>query len=329
LPKGFEFSAQDVTSRETVITVSIRRHRNKIGPRFGKVILPESNGTDTKEAHQANGKPKKDAKTNLDSGFDDMDLFEAVRNEYKKLAGPWRVFSAKTLRRITVGYSSACTLHYDPQDCALHATARSPRYLASRGLGDTFSENEALQHFRRPRLGRNKYAWVHWGRRLAGVTDAHTTSLPELSPESKEAEVSENNGPNPPAKSPRHWPDSVEWGRRKSGAVPVPPLPTDLIYVKDFETLSCEDGAVACSPGLELVKGWSVLRILVVFMLTLVLAIAAVLLWTFLGVSDDASIVGFRDAGSRVGSGLLLGVLVLIMGWTGMAGWMGLSWLVN
>jgi len=157
----------------------------------------------------------------------------------------------------------------------------------------------------------------------------HATSLPELPPGSEGLEVSQNIDPDPPSKSPRHWPDNMEWAGRKSGAIPIPPLPSDLVEVKDFEASVGEHDATACSPGLELLEGWSVLRISLCSMLILAMAIAAVLLWIFLGVSDDVSTVGFRDAGSRVGSGLILGVLVLILGWTGMAGWMGISWLVD
>ena len=37
---------------------------------------------------------------------------------------------------------------------------------------------------------------------------------------------------------------------------------------------------------------------------------------------------GFRGAGSRVGAGLLMGISVLLVGLSGIAGWVGVSWLV-
>ena len=37
---------------------------------------------------------------------------------------------------------------------------------------------------------------------------------------------------------------------------------------------------------------------------------------------------GFRDAGDRVVAGVVVGIGVLLLGLSGMAGWMGVSWLV-
>jgi hypothetical protein len=37
---------------------------------------------------------------------------------------------------------------------------------------------------------------------------------------------------------------------------------------------------------------------------------------------------GFRGAGDRVGAGAVMGICVLLIGLSSMAGWMGLSWLI-
>ena len=93
--------------------------------------------------------------------------------------------------------------------------------------------------------------------------------------------------------------------------------------------------------GLEFVLSWSVLRLSLALVLVLVASIAAVLLWIFLGPSrafmnpdsfdpDNTTTYngGFRGAGERVGSGIVTGICVLLIGLSSMAGWMGVSWLV-
>ena len=96
--------------------------------------------------------------------------------------------------------------------------------------------------------------------------------------------------------------------------------------------------------ALELVEGWDVVKITFAFLLVVVLSLLATLLWTFLGVNggvvlqNDAMIgfpvelrmksAGFRGAGARVEVGLALGILVLLLGWSGVGAWVLLSWLV-
>jgi hypothetical protein len=71
-------------------------------------------------------------------------------------------------------------------------------------------------------------------------------------------------------------------------------------------------------------------------------SVAAVLLWIFLGQSrtfmtpdsfqpQDMTTIysgGSRGAGDRVGAGVVMGICVLLIGLSSMAGWMGLSWLI-
>lgn len=96
--------------------------------------------------------------------------------------------------------------------------------------------------------------------------------------------------------------------------------------------------------ALELIEGWNVRKIALAFLIAVVLSLLATLLWTFLGVSggvglqNDAMVgfpvelkmmsAGFRQAGTRVQTGLSLGILVLLLGWTVVGAWMLLSWLV-
>ena len=96
--------------------------------------------------------------------------------------------------------------------------------------------------------------------------------------------------------------------------------------------------------GLEFVTAWSVWRLSIALGLVLVASVAATLLWVLLGQStsfanldpstfsesndDPIQGSGFRGAGSRVGAGLLMGISVLLVGLSGIAGWVGVSWLV-
>ncbi|MCJ1390291.1 hypothetical protein MMC18_003149 [Xylographa bjoerkii] len=96
--------------------------------------------------------------------------------------------------------------------------------------------------------------------------------------------------------------------------------------------------------AVKFVENWSVRRLTIVTTVVLVLSVAAALLWIFLGVNTtkvegQSMAVGSAGkpvlqkemittgTGGRVEGGLLLGLLVLLLGWTGISGWALLSWL--
>ncbi|MCJ1238054.1 hypothetical protein MMC14_006042 [Varicellaria rhodocarpa] len=93
--------------------------------------------------------------------------------------------------------------------------------------------------------------------------------------------------------------------------------------------------------AVELVEGWNGGKIALAVGFVVFLSVAVVVLWIFLGVGGEQAgflgfrgigkegEAGFRGAGGRVETGVLLGVLVLLMGWTGVAAWTGLSWFVT
>lgn len=92
--------------------------------------------------------------------------------------------------------------------------------------------------------------------------------------------------------------------------------------------------------GLEFVLSWSWKRIVTALVLVLLVSVAAALLWIFLGTSVRTEVgmysriptiaigEGFRDAGDRVSTGVVIGICVLLLGLTGIGGWLGVSWLV-
>lgn len=166
---------------------------------------------------------------------------------------------------------------------------RSPRELAFKGLIDTFSEDKILAHYHRPAMGKSRYAFVHWAHRLAAAEN-------------------------------RRAPERENARREVEG---------NLVRKLDQPE------------GLEFVLSWSILRLSLALLSVLILAVSAVLLWTFLGRSttfDDLETgepggisvhgSGFMNAGDRVGTGMAMGICVLLIGLSTIAGWMGLSWLV-
>ncbi|KXT18779.1 hypothetical protein AC579_8249 [Pseudocercospora musae] len=121
----------------------------------------------------------------------------------------------------------------------------------------------------------------------------------------------------------------VKWARELAAAGNVDKSPQD-IEKQDLARLETDSEP---SEGLEFVVGWSISRILLAVLMVVLLAIAATLLWIFLGRNTPASWpapahAGFKDAGDRVGTGVVIGVLVLLIGMTGISGWLGVSWLV-
>lgn len=103
--------------------------------------------------------------------------------------------------------------------------------------------------------------------------------------------------------------------------------------------------------ALELVEGWSTRKFLAAVVAVLVCSLTITLLWIFLGAggdtlgfeSSDVSLpgglmgsnavtvenpIGYKGAGGRVETGVALGILVLMFGWTSIGAWILLNWLV-
>ncbi|KAK0840972.1 hypothetical protein LTR03_010211 [Friedmanniomyces endolithicus] len=231
---------------ESELTLGIRRANLHSLPRVTSLTIPASNEFSAIRSRSITTKERHFKA--LD--FDDEELFRQLRLRY-----PDR------LRK------------------RLHQP-RSPRVLAYRGLSDTFSEEKILQHYRKPALGRQRYAFVHWAHRLAAA---------------------------PPVRTPQGDDDVRQT--------------VEVDLVRRMEQ----------PEGLEFVVSWSIARIMLVIAVILALSIGAALLWVFLGrntVFGGLPHGGFHDAGDRVGSGVLIGICIILIGLTSMAGWLGVSWLV-
>lgn len=272
---------------ESILTLSIRPSKPNNRRRVTTLTIPAPNNFSIAASSPNEKRNEHPQPFRTPDNFDDKDFFRQVQLAYSTLAGPWRHLSARTLKRIVVSGSAS-----QAADAGYGwlAQPRSPRELAFKGLQDTFGGDKIWAQYRRPGMGKGRFAFVHWARRLA------------------EAE-----------------------GRDRS-------------FREDGE----RDGALVRRleqpEGLEFVMGWSVGRILGALGLVLVATLASVLLWVLLGPAgtnmsfapsgDEGSGPvttpggGFRGAGDRVGGGVAMGICVLLVGLSSIAGWMGASWLV-
>lgn len=276
---------------DSVMTTTIARSNLNSRMRISTLLIPApSDLRRTLKSGSATAQEKHFA--TLD--FDDMEFFRQLRYQYNHLLGSYRWLSARSLSAITV--SGTASQQADAGYGWLHGT-RSPRFLAAKGLSDTFSEEKLLMHFRDPKKGKSRFAWVCWAHRLAA---APVSSAPPSAPQT------------PGVGSPF----SARTANR-----------TSMIRRAEHHE------------GLEFVVSWSWKRILVALTMVVMFSIAAALLWIFLGTDSRAAGgapvsgtgtagAGYRDAGARVGTGVAIGICVLLIGVAGMGGWIGVSWLV-
>lgn len=269
-PSPLRTSASIDRGRESILALSIRRHEGTShARRFTRMTIPANLDAASKLGAASPGAKEKHFDT-LD--FDDAHFFHKLRDTYHSLAGPFRFFSARTLQCIEVSHSACASDGYtNIYDVAgvgrcSHESPRSPRFLASRGLTDSFSTAEIMKYYQHPDLGKARYAWVHWAHHIS-ILPAHLRSP----------------APAPPADS------------------PAARLSSKVSKEKDVET-----GGDQCAAGLEFVEGWCAWRILLAIVAVGVCATAAALCWILLGVDLARFPSGYRDAGQRVEGGSTL-----------------------
>ena len=319
-------SSEDTISRESVLSVCVRRNNANRPARVSRMVLPKS--ADLRSPNMTS--PEKNEKHFESLDYDDSHFFQQLRSEYSKLRGPFRFLSAQTLQRITVeyfGHRSGRPVQCGSCDHAGSEAMRSPRLLAFKGLADTFSEEKLMEHYRNPKAGRARYSWVHWAHRIAASTTPALLKIPITPPppgsaatdgtfedEGKGASNSNNNNGS------GNGNDANEASKAKEAA--------DNYDVDSGET--AENSGV----GIEYIEDWSIPRIASALAVILLLAIAATLLWIFLGVgpalaNGDIVTGGLRNAGERVVTGLVFGVFVFLIGLVAVLAWVWVSWLVT
>jgi hypothetical protein len=282
---------------ESILVLSIRRCETSSNRprRVSKISIPGNVDAPPPKMSSSSDKTKQKHFDSLD--FDDAHFFHELRKTYRHLAGPYRFFSARRLQYIDISHSITCSdkhslefgLRSRTASFCSHDFPRSPRFLASRGLTDSFSAAELMKHYNNPKIGKARYAWVHWAHRISSVA-------PQIqSPASA-----------PPADSPA----------------------ARLASSKATETDHMV-GDGGCAAGLEFVEGWCAWIISVAVVSVVLCALAAALCWIFLGPNMFILSSGYRNFGERVEGGCLLGAFVLMIGWSGLIGWATLSWLVE
>ena len=155
-----------------------------------------------------------------------------------------------------------------------------------------------MRHFRNPALGKSRYAWVHWAKRLANRPDHMGVPAPD-----------------PPADSP-----AVRMAKAREDR--------EIRLLHAGEERGFPSYA-DCAASLEFVEGWSAWRIFLALAVVKILALAGAICWILLGVNLSRFETGYRSAGERVAGGAMLGTFVLLTGWTSVAAWLGLSWIIE
>jgi hypothetical protein len=298
-PKNSSPRSPASLNEKTVLALSIRRRgSNSSRPtKIFKLSIPAIVDAPLMKMSPVSDGTHEKHFDNLD--FDDASFFREVRKKYSYLAGPSRFFSARTLQHIEISHSvaskSSYSLDYNLGANAVgsctHDFPRSPRFLASRSLTESVSATELMKHYNNPRMGKARYTWVQWAHSLASTSSQRSLA------------------PAPTADSP---------SARLTASKAV-----------ERDSIGGDCDGVECTIGFEFVKGWCAWRILLAVLFVVLCAIAAALCWIFWGTDRLFGNIRYKGAGGRVEAGCLLGVFVLMIGWSGVLGWVGLSWCVE
>jgi hypothetical protein len=291
-------SATSPTPQEAILALALRRRNNGQAWQVSELRIPAS--PDIVPVISQKGK-ENSSEAHFDTlDFDDAHFFAQLRLAYARFTGPFRFFSARGLQHIHVLHSELYDSSNELPCCnsshssCQHNLSRSPLRVVSQGLSDSFSESNLMAFYHCPRLGKASYMWVHWAHRIA-CTPAHLLPPAPIPPA---AITSTHSSPAVPTSRPAS-PPKVALAENKSVA------------------------------GLEFVRGWVRWRIGLAVILVLLLTVAAVVIWTVVGVDQaDGLLVGNGDV-SRLVPAFLLGVVVFAVGFATVGLWAGLSWLID
>ncbi|KAF1848423.1 uncharacterized protein K460DRAFT_266582, partial [Cucurbitaria berberidis CBS 394.84] len=234
--------------------------------------------------------------------FDDRFFAEQLRAGYHELAGGWfaRAFSARKLCRIQLGLASTWS-GSTSQD-----SVRGTAGLLEKGEGidscsDTrspFTEDGLLKLYKKPLAGKARYTWVHWARRVAASNDSRRP---------------------PPSRQ------STRPSRRRARSLDSPQMEDEKISCGAYlhEELHAAPDTVAT---IQFVHSLSTLRVLSALTLMLTLSVLAALLWICMGAAGTGwRLTLSRERSDRVGSGMAIGILVLLFEALGFVAWVLLS----
>lgn len=274
--------------QDSTIWLSLQeRAQQKVekAPKLVKIVVPSSLTISSPDLKRR----EKGTVTTLD--FDDKFFAEQLYNSYLSLTGNWfkRCFSVRVLKNIRLGqintWSGTTSPPYRPGTSGLLAAGAGTD--TDDDARSPFTEHSLMSLYRNPKAAKARYTWVHWAQRVAATNTARPSSW------SRRRTQSLDNNPflfPPPA-----------------GAKVDNELPQSITTI-------------------QFVHAVSKLRVLSALLLMLVLSTAAALLWIFLGPAGTGIWSGEgRQRTDRVGSGMAIGVLILLLESAGFGAWLWFS----
>ncbi|KAL9095433.1 MAG: hypothetical protein Q9165_002304 [Trypethelium subeluteriae] len=311
---------------EHILTLSLH-HANPshYPPRTTQVVIPATGSQDFRPVRRSSTLRIRE-KHSDGLPFDDCELFRRLHDAYARLAGRWRLVSARKLKRVVVHSGQAGP---STRDSVVASSMVATNMGFDSDAADELSEVAFLQLLRSPAKRRARYVWVDWARRLGEggtLAASYKTFEPHrrapVPPSVGIDDVGEVDGERRGGEGGNRRDGVREASRGRAGEI------GDRQHVADGRR---RHG----SARLELVLGCAVGRILAAILVVLGLAIGATLVWILLrlpkknlGMLPGYGYEGYRGAGGRVEGGCVMGILVLIVGWTGVAGWIWISWAV-
>ncbi|KAF1949265.1 hypothetical protein CC80DRAFT_275494 [Byssothecium circinans] len=159
--------------KEARLWLTLRKEpRNRVEQMTISSTLRKGSKRSRGKSRKPSGSPAKNGDVvGASIDFDDMIFAERLKAAYNTLAGPWflRLFSARGLRTIRVAQHAVWS--GTTVDNSHRATGR---LLAAHGGYDLdpeaqtpFTEYSLMKLYRDPKLGKARYTWVHWAKRVA------------------------------------------------------------------------------------------------------------------------------------------------------------------
>jgi hypothetical protein len=277
---------------ESVVWLGIQRKPRWLGStasdtrKITKIVVPSNLTTSNPDP---SNKRKKGAE-NIE--FDDNFFAERLISAYRELAGSWlrRTLGARKLERIQLGQTCAWSgMSLDDQECytsgLLSIAGGIP--INSQSVSP-FTEESLMNLYKKPFTGKARYTWVHWARRVATSNDPATSAR------------------RPSARAPSETGQTSAFSPYSDE--PASNAQPDVITTIDFVCVV------------------STRRILIVTAFMLLVSVAAAVLWIFLGTAGSGlGLEKTRQRSDRIGPGMAIGILVLLMEVLGFGAWVWLS----
>jgi hypothetical protein len=305
--------------QECVVYVSLRASRGGDGgvvDRLVRLVIPTDLIT-TSPSPKPRGqkskpgsfeKARKETRNNtrgtVTHDFDDAFLATSLQHAYRELAGNWlwRTFSARTLRCVRLGQINVWSGSRCTNTTATRALLSARGKIEISGAGSDsispFTEHNLLNLYRDPRKGKARYTWVHWARRVATSNGSF-----ELGQSSHTRGKGRTAGKS-------HL--DVFPGEKSSSENDSPLIPRS----HHSDTLTT----------IQFTHSFSPLRIIFALATILTLSVLAALLWIFLG-NSAWNLPDWRGRSERVGPGMAIGVLAVILQMVVFVAWLVGSWL--